>query len=120
VLDGEEIVRQLDCVVKWAWIRPKLPSGKVDWKKRSVLYDLPYWKDQLLRHNIDVMHTEKNVVDNILGMLLNLNGKTKDNLEARQDLHKMNLRLKLHPFTAGNNKTCLPTACFTVTKKRED
>jgi hypothetical protein len=49
----------------------------VDWKRRSVLYDLPYWKDQLLRHNIDVMHTEKNVVDNILGTLLNMNEKPK-------------------------------------------
>jgi hypothetical protein len=27
-----------------------------------------------------------------------MNGKTKYNLEARQDLHKMNLRPELHPF----------------------
>ncbi|GLT66501.1 hypothetical protein SLA2020_388620 [Shorea laevis] len=117
--DGDEIMRQLDCVVKRARIREKLPSGEVDWKRRSVLYDLPYWKDQLLRHNIDVMHTEKNVMDNILGTLLNMNGKTKDNLEARQDLRKMNLRPKLHPFTAENNKTYLPAACFTMTKKEK-
>jgi hypothetical protein len=117
--DGDEIMRQLDCVVKRARIREKLPSGEVDWKRRSVLYDLPYWKDQLLRHNIDVMHTEKNVMDNILGTLLNMNGKTKDNLEARQDLRKMNLRPKLHPFTTENNKTYLPAACFTMTKKEK-
>jgi hypothetical protein len=97
-----------------------LPVGEVDWKRRSVLYDLPYWKDQLLRHNIDVMHTEKkNVVDNILGTLLNMNGKTKDNHEARQDLRKMKLRLKLHPFTSENGKTLLPAACFTMTKKEK-
>jgi hypothetical protein len=38
------------------------------------------------------MHTEKNIVNNILGRLLDMNGKTKDNLEACQDLRKMNLR----------------------------
>jgi hypothetical protein len=65
------------------------------------------------------MHTEKNVVDNILGTLLNMNGKTKDNLEARPDLRNMNLRPELHPFTAENGKTLLPPACFTMTKKEK-
>ncbi|KAI3908714.1 hypothetical protein MKW92_007862 [Papaver armeniacum] len=31
-----------------------------NWKKISIFFELPYWKDLLLRHNIDVMHTEKN------------------------------------------------------------
>lgn len=119
VPDDNEIMRQLEVVVKRARIGQKLPKDEVDWKRRSILYDLPYWKDQLLRHNIDVMHTGKNVVDNILGTLLNMSGKTKDNLEARQDLRKMNLRPKLHPFTADNNKTYLPAACFTMTKKEK-
>jgi len=119
VPDGDEIMRQLECVVNRVRTRHKLPNGEVDWKRRSVLYDLPYWKDQLLRHNIDVMHTEKNVVDNILGTLLNMNGKTKDNHEARQDLRKMKLRAELHPFTAENSKTLLPAACFTMTKKEK-
>jgi hypothetical protein len=48
-----------------------------------------------------------------------MNGKTKDNLEARQDLRKMNLRPELHPFTAENGKTLLPAACFTMTKKEK-
>jgi hypothetical protein len=29
------------------------------WKKKSILFTLPYWKDNLLRHNLDVMHIEK-------------------------------------------------------------
>ncbi|GLT69206.1 hypothetical protein SLA2020_413750 [Shorea laevis] len=119
VPDGDEIMRQLEVVVKRARSGQKLPKDEVDWKRRSVLYDLPYWKDQLLRHNIDVMHTEKNVVDNILGTLLNMTGRTKDTLEARQDLRKMNLRPKLHPFIGDNNKTYLPAACFTMTKKEK-
>ncbi|GLT54917.1 hypothetical protein SLA2020_280750 [Shorea laevis] len=93
------------------------PAEKVvSWKRESVFFTLPYWKYQLLRHNIDVMHTEKNVVDNIIGTLLDMTGKTKDNLKARQDLRKMGLRSKLHLFTAENNKTYMPAACFTMTK----
>jgi hypothetical protein len=57
VPDGNEIIRQLECVVNRARIRQKLLDREVDWKRRSVLYDLPYWKDQLLHHNIDMMHT---------------------------------------------------------------
>jgi hypothetical protein len=48
-----------------------------------------------------------------------MNGKTKDNHEARQDLCKMKLRPELHPFTAENGKTLLPAACFTMTKKEK-
>jgi hypothetical protein len=48
-----------------------------------------------------------------------MNGKTKDNLEARQDLRKMNLRPERHPFTSKNGKTLLPAACFTMTKKEK-
>lgn len=29
------------------------------WKKRSCLWDLPYWPSLKLRHNLDVMHIEK-------------------------------------------------------------
>ena len=36
-----------------------------NWKKQSILWLLPYWKTQLLFHNIDVMHTEKNVLMNV-------------------------------------------------------
>jgi hypothetical protein len=58
----------------------------VVWKKKSIFFRLPYWKDNLLRHNLDVMQIEKNVMDNILGTILDIKGKTKDNLAARLDL----------------------------------
>lgn len=119
VPDGDEIMRQLECGVNRARTGHKLPAGEVDWKRRSALYDLPYWKDQLLCHNIDVMQQKKSVFDNILGTLLNMNGKTKDNHEGCQDLRKMKLRPELHPFTAKNSKTLLPVACFTMTKKEK-
>ena len=41
-------------------------------KKRSIFFTLPYWEDHVLHHNLDVMHIEKNLDDNIIGTLLNL------------------------------------------------
>ena len=51
-------------------------------KKRSIFFTLPYWEDHVLCHNLDVMYIEKNVVNNIIDTLLNLDGKTNDNLKA--------------------------------------
>ena len=50
----------------------------------------------MLRHNLDVMHIKKNVVDNIINTLLNLDGKKNDNLKARQDLKDLGIRSELH------------------------
>ena len=32
-----------------------------NWTKRSIFWELPYWKTNLLPHNLDVMHIERNV-----------------------------------------------------------
>ncbi|CAH9051208.1 unnamed protein product [Cuscuta europaea] len=56
------------------------------WTKRSIFWELPYWKDLLIRHNIDVMHTEKNVFDNIFNTVMDFKGKTKDGLASRKDM----------------------------------
>lgn len=74
----------------------------------------------MLRHNLDVMHIKKNVMDNILGTILDIKGKTKDNLAARLDLQEMGLRPKLHPFTAANGKTYIPAACHTMTREDKE
>ena len=37
----------------------------------------------MLSYNFNVIYIEKNVFDNIISTLLNLDGKTKDNLKAR-------------------------------------
>ena len=62
------------------------------WKKRFILFYLPYWFDLDVRHCIDVMHVEKNVCDSVIGTLLNIHGKTKDGLNTRQDLAKMGVQ----------------------------
>jgi hypothetical protein len=44
-----------------------------------------------IRHNLDVMHIEKNVCESIIGTLLNIDGKCKDSEKAR--LEMQNLRI---------------------------
>jgi len=75
----------------------KKKSKTCIWKKRSILFDLPYWSDLDVRHCIDVMHGEKNVCDSVIGTLLNIQGKTKDGLNTCQDLAEMGIRSQLHP-----------------------
>jgi len=57
-----------------------------NWTKRSIFWDLPYWKHNLLRHNLDVMHTKKSFFDNIFNIVMNVVCKTKDDDKARKDL----------------------------------
>ena len=52
------------------------------YKKKSILWTLPYWKDLPIRHCLDVMHIEKNLCDAILGTLLNKPNKTKESCES--------------------------------------
>ena len=49
-------------------------SKQFGWNKKSIFWDFPYWKDLLLRHNLDPMHIEKNVFDNIFNTMMNIPG----------------------------------------------
>ncbi|XP_074576082.1 uncharacterized protein LOC141832476 [Curcuma longa] len=86
------------------------------WRKRSIFFELPYWEFNALRHNLDVMHIEKNVCDNVLYTLLNESGKTKDHLNARRDLQSMGIRSTLWPNENGK----YPSAIFTMSNKQKD
>uniref|UniRef100_A0A803N670 Uncharacterized protein n=1 Tax=Chenopodium quinoa TaxID=63459 RepID=A0A803N670_CHEQI len=68
------------------------------WRKQSIFFQLPYWRKLKLRHNLNVMHIEKNISENILGTLMNIKDKTKDTIKARLDLVKMDIRQDLHPI----------------------
>jgi hypothetical protein len=61
-------------------------------KKRSIFWNLPYQKDMMVHHAIDVMHVEKNMCEALIGTLLDIPGKIKDTLNARMDLEEMKLR----------------------------
>ena len=49
-----------------------------NWSKVSILYKLPYQKNKKLKHNIDVMHVEKNISESTFDTLLGIEGKNKD------------------------------------------
>ena len=60
---------------------PKDDQGHVPmWKKKSILWNLPYWQVLQVRNAIDVMHLSKNLCVNLLGFL-GVYGKSKDTLE---------------------------------------
>ena len=82
------------------------------------MFDLPYLSNLDVRHCIAVTHVEKNVYDNVIGMLLNIQGKTKDGLDTCQDLAEMGIRAQLHPRSDGK-KIYLPPACHTLTRKEK-
>ncbi|XP_072080869.1 uncharacterized protein [Arachis hypogaea] len=72
---------------------------------------------RMIRHNLDVMHIEKNIVDSIIGTLLDIPRKTKDHAKARYDLKEMGIRKNLHPInTKDGKRTKLARACFSMTK----
>lgn len=81
----------------------------IQWRKRSIFFDLPYWKINLLRHNLDVMHIEKNVCENVIYTLLGDSEKSKDNPQARKDLREMGIRQELWPNENENYRPSLFT-----------
>jgi hypothetical protein len=59
------------------------------WTHKSGLTRLPYYDDMLLPHNIDVMHTEKNVAETLWATIMDIPDKSKDNVKARVDLAEL-------------------------------
>ncbi|XP_004516086.1 uncharacterized protein [Cicer arietinum] len=115
-IDGSDILRQMD-----ESREEGLANGAQPWKKKSIFFTLPYWQYNVLRHNLDVMHIEKNVCDNIIGTLLNQEGKSKDNYKARVDLVDMGIRNMLHPQPSPKSSIMfLPRACYQMTNKEKD
>jgi hypothetical protein len=90
-----------------------------NWTKRSIFWDLPYWRSHLIRHNLDVMHIEKNVFENIFNTVMDIKDKTKDNIKARLDLELYCSRseLALRQHSTGN--TVKPKAKYTLTREQK-
>lgn len=84
-----------------------------NWHKESILWELSYWKDLNLRHNIDMMHTKKNFLDNIMNTLMSVKGKSKDNIMSRLDIEKFCSRPGLHIDSNGK----APFPAYTLTEE---
>ncbi|VVA35509.1 PREDICTED: transposon CACTA En/Spm, partial [Prunus dulcis] len=92
---GDEIVEQLnrlDFAPFGKTVNRTRPSTHMNWTHKPMFFELPYWSKLKLRHNLDVMHVEKNVFDTLVGTILDIEGKTKDTIKARLDLERMGIR----------------------------
>lgn len=124
-LSGDDVLKQvqdLQGIILSKDMSKKTKVSRSDrgdnWKKRRIFFELPYFKTLLLRHNLDVMHIEKNICDSIIGTLMNVKWKTKDNINTRSDLKLMNLRPDLHPVDDGG-KVVLPPAPYTLSPDKK-
>ncbi|GKA72203.1 hypothetical protein Tco_0778419 [Tanacetum coccineum] len=87
---------------------------KLNWTKRSIFYELEYWSFLSLRHNLDIMHIEKNMLEAILNTLL-INDKSKDTAKARQDLQVLGIQCGLWLGQTKNRKCLKPQAAYSFT-----
>ena len=99
VINEHEVLEQLDqfeflVMSKHPSVNDKKIKRALNWIKRSIFFELPYWSRLLLRHKLNVMHIEKNVCDNLAGTLLNIEGKTKDAMNAWLDLQDLKKKKK--------------------------
>ncbi|XP_048571036.1 uncharacterized protein LOC125551759 isoform X2 [Triticum urartu] len=108
----------------------KDPSGKITTKKRkvgeppmvrkrkSIWFRLRYWKDLLQPHNLDAMHIEKNVCENIINTLLCMDRKSKDNYSSGRDLEHLGIRKALQPVPVGEQFD-LPAAPYAMDNEKK-
>ncbi|XP_074271128.1 uncharacterized protein LOC141595055 [Silene latifolia] len=89
------------------------------WYKKSVFFKLPYWEHNPLRHNLDVMHIEKNVCDNILVTLLDMD-KSRDDENARKDLEKLGVKRHLWLKDLPNGGKYMPPASYSMSSEEKD
>ena len=82
------------------------------------LWNLEYWPTLKLKHNLDIMHIEKNICDNLLGTILKLEGKNKDTLNARGDIKVLGVLEHLHlkPDVKEDEYVC-PDAPYALSRQ---
>ena len=88
------------------------------WKKRSIFFDLPYWKFLFVRYCLDIMHLKKNVCDSIIGTLLNIPSKTKNTVKSTLDLVKMRIHEQLAPEKRRQNTYYRQHAILCLERRR--
>ncbi|XP_074301486.1 uncharacterized protein LOC141632881 [Silene latifolia] len=89
------------------------------WNKKSIFFELPYWEHNPLRHNLDVMHIEKNVCDNILGTLLDMD-KSRDDVNARKGLQELGIKEHLWLQYRPNREPYMPRASYTMSNEEKE
>ena len=70
-----------------------------------------------ISHNINVMHTEKNIAEAIFGTIMDIPDKTMDNVKARVNQARLCNRPKLDMAPPGGGKSWIkPKADFVLTR----
>jgi hypothetical protein len=92
-----------------------------NWTHKSCLWELPYANALILPHNIDLMHHERNVVESIISMCLDVIGFSKDNMNARKDLAALCDRPLLEVKTNAKGNMTRPRTpyCLKPTERKE-
>ena len=98
-LTGEQVLQQYESFEQVTFGKASKKRKQHDeetrwhnWRKKSIFFELTYWETLLVRHNLDVMHIEKNICESLLGTLLDLAGKSKDSEKARLDMEELGMR----------------------------
>ncbi|XP_062086482.1 uncharacterized protein LOC133792589 [Humulus lupulus] len=118
----EEILEQVNKLVPqvpgkhemFGGVKRRRIAEDQNWRKKSIFYELDYWSSNTLKHNIDVMHVEKNVCDSLLGTIFD-NDKSKDTTNARHGLKKFGVRESLWIYEDDSGKLMKPHAPYVLT-----
>ncbi|KAL0434381.1 UNVERIFIED_CONTAM: hypothetical protein Slati_2772400 [Sesamum latifolium] len=102
---------------KKAFMKNRVENKRPQVDEEKHLLDLPYWSMLQIRHNLNVMHIEKNIFDNIFNTVMDIKEKTKDNLNTRMDLKSICNRPKLELDERRPN--IMPKAAYTLTKEQK-
>ncbi|KAK4403216.1 hypothetical protein Sango_1062300 [Sesamum angolense] len=87
----------------------------MDWAQRMFL--MPYKGTHLIRHNLDVMHIEKNVFDNIFNTVMDIKNKKNNNPSQRKDLKIICNQSELEVDERRPN--VMPKVVYTLTKEQK-
>ena len=122
-LTGNELWQKIHFFPKITKVGPCICDGhgvSHNWTKQSIFWKLPYWKTNLIRHNFDVMHVEKNVFDNVFNTMMDIKDKTKDNIKARMDLKDYCKRRELELQVQPSGKVLKPKAKFVLSNEQKN
>jgi hypothetical protein len=96
-----------------------LEGRKVEiWSGMVSSWKLPYWHKLKVRHNLDVMHIEKNIWESLMVTILNIPGKTMDTIKARLDLKDLGIKKELQSRETGDSWQ-MPHARYTLSKEQK-
>lgn len=94
-LFGEDIINEMQNI----GVNVEFDKGNKKWKhtmKISIFFQLSHWSRLKIQYNLDVIHIENNIYDNILETMMNTPEKIQDHVNARRDLANLNIMNELH------------------------